>query len=192
MAFVKLNESDRTSTYTNQYTPLIQVENNWYFEIAPSKTDQKHSSTRLRVTTNRNGSLGDEIMDLPDLVRQKWIMVAILRDGRRFDVLYDNKIVMSHRLTNYPVVISSPLSVGHPYLNGSIIHVIAANRRLSPIEVEGERVKHVDTNNTVLEANQIDLVFPSISLLAQCPPGFPCDPITKPVNPKMKWDSPYA
>ena len=193
MAFIKLSDGDRTTKYFNSYTPLIQVDNNWYLEIAPAPAGKDGSAARLRVQTNNGGTLKQEIIELPQIPKQKWICIAILRDGRRFDVIYDNMIVASQRLENYPVVISSPLTIGNKGLDGSIIHVIVNNRRLSPTEVERERVAHVDTNNTVLEADSIDISLPGLKLFAQCPPGLPCDPITKPPsNNLFQWKSPYA
>jgi hypothetical protein len=93
----------------------------------------------------------------------------------------------------YPVVISSPLSIGNSGLNGSVIHVIINNKRLSPIDVERERVTHIDTNGTVLEADSLDISFPGLKLLAQCPSGLPCDPVTRPPNNNLlQWKTPYA
>jgi hypothetical protein len=163
------------------------VENNWYLEIAPGE------AARLRVQTNDSGTLQQETIELPQIPKQKWIFIAILRDGRRFDVIYDNKIVASQRLEFYPVVISSPLAIGNKGLDGSVIHVMVNGSRLSPTQVERERVTRVDTNNTVLEANQMDLTLPGLKLFAQCPPGLPCDTITKPPsNNLLQWSTPYA
>jgi len=193
MGFFYLNMGDRTSSYIDKYTSLIEVENNWYLEISPAPKGKDLISTRLRVQTNDGGTFKEEIIDLPQISKQKWVFIAILREGRRFDILYDNKIVVSQRLENYPVVISSPLSVGNKGLDGSVIHIIINDRRLTPNEVERERVKYVDTNNTVLEANKISMSLPNIRLLAQCPSGLPCDSITKPPsNNLLEWDSPYA
>ena len=193
MGFFKLDAGDRTRKYTDNFTPLIYVSNNWYFEIAPAPTGKNAISARLRVQTNDAGTLKQEIIELPEVPKQKWVFIAILRDGRRFDIIYDNKIVASQRLQYYPVVISSPLSVGNQGLDGSVIHVIVNNVRLSPTDVERERVAHVDTNNMVLEANSLDISFPGLKLFAQCPPGLPCDPITRPPpNNLLQWKTPYA
>jgi hypothetical protein len=193
MGFFNLNGGDRTVKYQDGFTPLIQVENNWYLEISPSPIGKDGSSARLRVQTNDGGTLKQEIIELPQIPKQKWIFIAILRDGRRFDVIYDNQIVASQRIEYYPVVISSPVSVGNKGLDGSVIHVIINNKRLTPTEVERERVAHVDTNNKVLEADSINISFPGLKLFAQCPPGLPCDPITKPpTNNLVQWKSPYA
>jgi hypothetical protein len=193
MGFFYLNMGDRTSSYVDKYTSLMEVDNNWYIEISPAPKGKDLISTRLRVQTNDSGIFKQEIIELPAIPKQKWVFIAILREGRRFDVIYDNKIVVSQRLENYPVIISSPLSVGNSGLDGSVIHIIINDRRLAPSEVERERVKFVDTNNTVLEANKISMSLPNIRLLAQCPPGLPCDAITKPPgNNLLEWESPYA
>lgn len=193
MGFFYLKDGDRTSKYSDSFIPIIQVDNNWFFEIAPSPSGKSHTTARLRVLTNDAGKLTEEIFELASIPKQKWVFLAILRDGRRFDVIYDNKIVGSQRLQYYPVTISSSLSVGNKGLDGSVIHVIINGIRITPTEVERERVKHVDTNNTVLEAKQLNVSMPVLNLFAQCPPGLPCDPITKPPNNNLfEWKTPYA
>jgi hypothetical protein len=193
MGFFYLKNGDKTIKYTDSFTPLIQVDNNWFLEISPSPVGNNGIAARLRVKTNDSGSLKEEIIELPQIPKQKWIFIAILRDGRRFDIIYDNQIVASQRLEYYPVVISSPLSIGNKGLDGSVIHVIINGNRLTPTEVERERVSHVDTNNSVLESNAIDVSLPGLKLFAQCPPGLPCDTITKPPsNNLFEWKTPYA
>lgn len=191
MGFFKLNAGNRTLNYDNTFKPLMYIDNNWYLEISPSPV--KDITARLRVQTNKGGVLHYEEIELPSIPKQKWIFIAILRDGRRFDVIYDNKLVASKRLSNYPVVISSPLSVGNVGFDGSVIHVVINAKRMAPIEVERERVAHVDTNNTVIEDNSINLSFPLLNLFAQCPSGLPCDPVTKPPSNNLySWKTPYA
>ena len=199
MGFFNIQQGDRTTTYidklqTDKFIPIMQVANNWHVEISHAPTGQKQTSARLRVQTkDGNGVLNDEIMDLPPLPNQKWLCITVLRDGRRFDMMYDNKIVASQRLQNYPVVISSPLSVGNKGLEGSVVHVILSSRRYSPQEVEKERLKYVNTNNMILENNLFDITLPTISLFGRCLPGLPCDPVMKPPRDNLfQWKTPYA
>jgi hypothetical protein len=201
MGFFNIQQGDRTTTYIDklrpdEFKPLFQVANNWYFEISHGPNGYKQTNARIRIRTkDSSGVIKDEIMELQPLPKQKWICIAVLRDGRRFDVIYDNKIVSSQRLQNYPVVIGSPLSVGSKGLMGSVIHMIISGRRLTPTEVERERLKYVDTANMVIESNLFDISFPhlSFSLFGQCPPGLPCDPITKPPRSNLlEWKTPYA
>jgi hypothetical protein len=193
MGFFKLENGDRTLHVSNGYIPLLQVENNWHFEISPAPMQKQSSSTRLRVQTNDGQTLKQEIITLPDIPKQKWVFVAILREGRRFDIIYDNQIVASQRLENYPVVISSPLSVGNKGLSGSVSNVIVNGERLSSNEVERERIRHIDTNNVLIETSPIDFSFLNLSVFKKCPSGLPCDPVTSPPSNKLlQWKSPYA
>jgi len=193
MGFFKLNSGDRTSNYIDQYTPILQVANNWFLDISPSPVGKEHTSARLRIQVKGNDGLHTELIQLPSIPKQKWIFIAILRDGRRFDIIYDNKIVASHRLANYPVIISSPLSIGNKGIDGSVIHVMINNKRMTPNEVERERVRFIDTNNTVIEDNSISMSFPKFNLFAKCPSGLPCNTITQPPNDNLnQWYTPYA
>jgi hypothetical protein len=193
MGFFYLLDGDKTQKYTNGYTSIMQIDNNWYLEITSSPKGNMSSTARLRVLTNDSGQIIEELIELPSIPKQKWTFIAILRDGRRFDVIYNNQIVASQILEFYPVVISSPLSIGNTGLNGSVIHIMINGVRLTPTEVERERVSHIDTNGTVLEADKVAISFPGLNLLAQCPPGLPCDPITRPPNSNlMQWKTPYA
>jgi len=213
MGFFKIMNGDRTSVYNpliekdasgtvinsydNTFVPLLYVANNWYVEVSPTAVQVEKNKdaifARLRVQVNDTGKLKYEYLELPPIPKQKWVFIVVLREGRRFDVMYDNKLVASHRLEHYPVIISSPLSVGSKGLDGSVIHVMINGTRLVPIDVERARVSYVDTNNTVIEDNTIDMSFPVLNLFASCPSGLPCDPITKPPsNNLLLWKSPYA
>jgi len=193
MGFFKLENGDKTVKFANSFTPLLQVENNWFLEVAPAPAGRDHTTARLRIQTNDAGVFKQEVIDLPNIPKQKWVFLAILRDGRRFDVMYDNQIVASQRLESYPVIISSSLSVGNNGLSGYVSHVLVNGIRLTPSQVERERLTYVNTNNTVVDADPVASSFPSVKLFAQCPSGLPCDPITKPPsNNLLQWRSPYA
>jgi hypothetical protein len=192
MGFFYLKGGDRTARYGQKYVPLIQVENNWFLESMGGSHEKNQRTTRLRVKTTK-GSVKEEIIDLPPIPMQKWVFIAILREGRRFDVIYDSRIVASQRLENYPVIISSPLSVGHKGLGGSAIHVIVQEKRMTPTDVEKIHLTYVDSNHNILETNSIDMVLPFPKLSAQCPPGLPCRALTSPPqNGMQQWKTPYA
>jgi hypothetical protein len=199
MGFFNIQQGDRTKKYIDklrpdEYTSIMEVSGNWSFEISQGPGGVLDTNARLRVITKDSSSSATvQIIDLPSLPKQKWVCIAILRDGRRFDIMYDNKIVASQRLQSYPVIISNPLRIGNKKLSGSVIHVIISDRRLTPTEVDRERLKYVDTNNMVIESNIISMSFPNIRLFSQCPPGLPCDPVTKPPRDNLlQWKTPYA
>ncbi len=194
MGFFKIDGNDKTMKIDNGFIPLLQIENNVVLEISPVPEFKSGSSARLRIYTNNpSNNKSQEIINLPPIPQQKWVFIAILRDGRRFDVIYDNRIVASHRLEYYPSVIPSPLSVGDKSLLGSVIHVLINSKRMSPYDVERLRLSYIDTNGKILEDNTMDISFPTINIFAVCPPGLPCDPITKPPpNNMYQWSTPYA
>lgn len=205
MGYIKLMNGDRTNTYENgknKFIPLLQSDQNWYFEVLSLPNDTKKSSARLRVITlvpistlYPNGKM-EVMIELPPFPKQKWVFLAILREGRRFDVIYDNQIVASKRMDAYPAVVSSPVSIGNKGLDGSAIHFMINGERLNQNDVEHERLAHIDTNRTVIEDNSLTMSFPAIpniNIFSQCPPGLPCDPVTKPPNNQVfEWSSPYA
>ena len=45
-----------TKSYTNNYTPIIQIENNWFLEVSQSPNGSG-SAARLRVQTNDNARI---------------------------------------------------------------------------------------------------------------------------------------
>lgn len=201
MGFVYLRQGDKTLRYgpADQYVPLLQVENNWSLEILPSPKEKKAYGARLRVQTQRAGQMEYEIIPLPPLPKQKWVWVALLREGRRFDVIYDQRLVASQRLERYPVVIASPLSIGNKGIEGRAIHWKVNARRLAPEEVERERKTHVDTNGRVVESKWnplTNLEVPSLPfprLFAECPAGLPCETVTAPPKKTLyEWKTPYA
>jgi len=193
MGFFYLLDGDRTTKVTNDFKSIIEIENNWYLEIASTSSGTNKISARLRVKTSNGTALTHEVIELPPIPKQKWMFIAILRDGRRFDIIYNNEIVASQILQYYPVVISSSLSIGNTGLNGSVIHVIVNDKRLTLTSIERERLTHVNTNNMILEADSINISLPGLNLFGHCPPGLPCDPVTKPpTNNLLQWKSPYA
>ena len=191
VGFFNIQQGNRTSNLNNDFIPLLFVDNNWWLEIAHAPNGER-SAARLRIQTS-DGTYKMEQFDLPSIPKQKWICIAILREGRRFDVIYNNRIVASHRCEAYPVVINSALSIGNPMIAGKCIHVIINPTRLSPDEVERLRLSHVDTNGAIIEDISIVASLPTLRLTVECPPGLPCDTITQPPNNKMmEWTSPYA
>jgi hypothetical protein len=193
MGYFNIQAGDRTLKVSDSFVPILQVENNFFLEVSPAPKHNDNSAARLRINTLNAGKMEYETIELPSIPKQKWVFIAILRDGRRFDVIYNNRIVASQTLANYPTVISSPLSVGHSSLDGSVIHIIVNNKRLSLQDVERERLSHIDTNDNVLEDNVFSFNFPGINLFAECPPGLPCDTITNPPsNNLLQWTTPYA
>lgn len=190
LAFVNVQYGDRTGNANpnaNALLPLINIDGAMTFEVSPD-------SAQLRVLTVQPGQTSTEVVPVPPLPMQKWVMVAILRDGRRFDVMYNDQIVASHRLNYYPKVISNPLRVGDKKMLGSAVNVIVAPYRMTPSEVIREMRHLSDTTGMPVAATpRLQLPpIPSLGLRSVCIPGIPCNGVTQPPSDQLKaWYSPY-
>ena len=189
---------------TNSFSTLFGMRGSIEFQLAPANISNPNNTAQLLITTNARGSDNKfltEAIPLPPLPAQKWTFIAILRDGRRFDVLYNDQVVASHRLTYYPNTgIQNQLQVGQSPLTktaparflGSAKHLFAFNYRMPPGELAALRAKYVDTTG----APPIPLPFPSpfdLTFPSFCIPGLPCNPVNQPPpNSLQAWSTPYS
>ena len=197
---------DRTnqmaSSATHNYTTLFGVYGSMEFQLAPANISTTDSTARLLISTKGTNGFGVESIPLPPLPAQKWVFIGILRDGRRYDVLYNDKIVASHRLDAYPNTgVQNQLQVGADPPNeksssrflGNAIHLIALNYRMSPRDLAVLRAQYIDT--TGAPPTPLPFPFPVdlFSLQTVCIPGIPCNPVEKPpANRLQAWSTPYA
>lgn len=200
MLFVNTRIGDKTPKYNGIHYPILSVDGAFSLEIAPTSIESKLTPARLRINTNKPA---EEYIDLPNFPLQKWISVTILREGRRFDVMYDDKLVASKILDNFPLIVSKELRVGSEYLLGKAIHCLVSDKRLHPTKVAEERSRLVDTNGVPIvggflsifkpieETDFSELQVPSLSVLS-CPPGSICAGINAPpTNGVQRWLSNY-
>jgi len=194
---------DRTNqlatSKTQNFTTLFGIYGSMEFQLAPANVSTMDSTARLLIATQGGKT---EIIALPSLPAQKWVFIAILREGRRYDILYNDKIVASHRLDAFPntgvqnqfQVGANPASATSPSrFLGSAVHLFAVDYRMPPRDVAILRSKYVDTTG----APPIPLPFPVPielpSLQTLCVPGIPCDPATKPPPNRLQaWSTPYS
>lgn len=194
---------DRTNqlatSKTHNYTTLFGMHGSIEFQLAPANISTTDSTARLLIKTSR----GTEEVPLPPLPAQKWIFIGILRDGRRYDVLYNDKIVASHRLDSFPdmsiqnqfqVGASAPPNTQSPSrFLGNAIHLIALPYRMNPKELAVLRAQYVDTTGGPPEPLPFPFPINLPTLQSLCIPGLPCTPVEKPPPNRLQaWSSPYA
>ena len=132
--------SDCSSCYHEEYIPLIDFNASTIkLEVlsAPDASRQNKASTQITIKTQSSEDISGrpvtslvnsthfdlfmETFVLPPIPFQKWIMITINRDGRRFDVFYNDVLVLS-KMTSAPIynsTISDSITVGSSKLNGS-------------------------------------------------------------------------
>jgi len=202
--FFNVQFGDRTSRMTDTaaltYTTLVGVKGAFEFQIAPSKLFFDVSGVGMKIpqstaqlivyTSNKQF----DTIPLPPLPQQSWVFLSILRDGRRFDVMYDDKIVASQRIDTYPMAIQNPLVVGSPALLGQVIHVFTRNTRATPTQISALRATYSD----VLGQPPVKFPIPFLpipfgNLQTACVPGIPCNPVSAPPTNALKaWSSRYS
>lgn len=183
------------------YTTLLGVKGSFEFQIAPSRLffdvsggpalQSPQSTAQLIVyTTHREFTT----IPLPPLTQQKWIFISILRDGRRFDVMYDDKIVASHRIDVYPMAIANPLVIGDKALLGQAIHMFTKSSRATPTQISALRASYSDmTGQPPVKFPLPFLPIPFGNVQTACIPGIPCNPVSAPPSNALKaWSSRYA
>jgi hypothetical protein len=197
--FFNVTMGDRTTHFQNtnkdNYTTLIGVQNSFEFQLAPAGVSMNDYSARVRICT---GIQKFEYLELPPMPQQKWIFLSILREGRRFDVMYNDQIVGSHRLDEYPIQSNNPLYVSPNTTTtrflGTAVHLFAMNYRVTPPDLAILRAQLSDTTGAPLEPISFPLPFFSSfpDLRSFCIPGLPCTPVTEPPPDRMKmWTSIY-
>lgn len=193
MGFFNVRLGDRTERMgIDNFITLFGVEGSFQFQI---------SSSTARLLVRTGGTTSEmELIELPNLPLQKWVFIAVLRDGRRFDVMYGERIVASHRLNLFPSTPSNPLLVGSPAVLGSAIHILVAPYRLTPTEVVHQRDMLADTNGAPVAGTGTGAggrgfglpPIPFTGIKEACLPGLPCNPVTKPPKNHLKaWATPY-
>jgi len=139
-----------TQTHTG-YVPLFNINNVCILEVlgAPDASRQGRASTQLVLKTELAGdasanayntpnplpaqpaapaapippskNLYIETFVLPSIPYQKWTLITISRDGRRYDIYYNNRLVLSKYSSSmlYQQAQTNDVTVGHSTLNGT-------------------------------------------------------------------------
>jgi hypothetical protein len=185
-AFIKLTAMNRTTSMNTPYTSVLSLPGVWSLDFTTSTGNSKVPAARLSIQTVKSDGGGIvETLELPSIPTQKWVYLAILREGRRFDVIYNNEIVGSVSCKYYPAIQTSPLVAGNPLLVGVMAYAQAAARRYTYEEVKDSRKALSDTRGS---PNIDGFQLPKFG----CPGGLFCMSVSQPSSPLKQWGSPYA
>jgi hypothetical protein len=124
----------------------------------------------------------------PMLPEQKWTFVAIVIDGRRFNVLYNGKIVASKLINEMPRLSKNGnLTSGYEGLTGEISDIKYINRAMSAEELMIEYTSTSDTRGRpYIDGGSILDIF-------GCPAGILCfKPKSPPSQGLLSWETPFS
>lgn len=133
----------------------------------------------------------EETLVLPNIPLQKWTMITIAREGRRFDVYYNASLVLSKR-TQYMIATTStagPIIAGDPNLTGTVTAVEVFPTKKSSNEIQQSYLRLADTNGKPFVKEDLDFS----KMIPSCEGGS-ClgGPSIRPASPLMDWDTEYA
>lgn len=211
------NSSDCTNCTHPGYKQVFNIGGVLFLEVlvVPDASRQRKAAVQLVVKTQDAVKTYTESIVLPALDVQKWTYVTISREGRRFDIFYNNTLILS-KSTQYPMYPMGPLSTttsGSPGLDGQLIIANIYNYRLSSKDVAEKYVEYADTrgrpffndSENPMSLSNIGGIIPSytstifgglasyIPAINLCGPGgcFTSPPI-RPADPLYEWSTPYA
>ncbi len=189
--YLKMGLGDRTPKSGGEMMPIINIPNVMSIRIGPPSAGSKYYSAQITVSTIATAGptgKGAETVALPEIPIQKWVYLTVLRKGRRFDVMYNNEVVLSHRFSYMPVFTESPLLIGATGLSGVWTLPQVGNYRLTTREVISEHKKTSDTRGEPRQALPLN---PFDGL--QCPGGDCTNMVTvRPAKAGYAWSTPYA
>jgi len=210
------SNTDCTNCKSNGYLDLLKVGDTVALEIlpAPDAGRQGKAMTQLAIRTQTNmdasGNAVDpsgnrplskvytEYLALPPIPLQKWCLVTIVREGRRFDVYYDNTLVLSKK-TSYVLSTTADstkaVTAGGPGFTGYVAGANFIQSALTGSDVVAQYSKETDTRGapfvkipekTITQANDsFGFKMPSLCLIG-------CGPKVMPSKPLMDWETQYA
>lgn len=202
--------SDCSPCAHSGYVNVINVSNIYRLEIlaAPDASRRNAAGAQFVVRTvglahplNANRiedtsqpkaqTIFEETIPLPNIPFQKWTFVTIAREGRRFDIYYNDSLVVSKR-TQYVVDTSigfGPIIAGDPSLVGQITGVKSVSEKLTESQVAEVYKQSADTTGKPYISETLNMK----DYLPTCEGG-ECvtGPSVRPTSPLLDWETPYA
>lgn len=182
------------------YVNILNISNVVRLEMlnSPDASRQNAALVQLVVRTLRKKYSGndsqviEETLALPSIPLQRWTMITIAREGRRYDIYYNAQLVSSKR-TEHVLDINSavaPVVAGDPNLWGSVALVQVFAERLTARQVSLNYSKLADTNG---QPYLPDATINLADSLSFCKGGECLKAVNvRPTSPLLDWDTQYA
>lgn len=182
----------------NGYIPILQIGTTCFLEVlpAPDAGRQGKATVQLAIRTKSDSHFTMEFFVLPPLDLQRWTMITIAREGRRFHIYYNNALVLSQK-TNYMIAETGDekgVVCGNDGLNGKGTFFTLYHNLQTGTDVSSVYSQLTDTRGvpyvtwSSVKNGPYKFTMPSL-----CPTG-DCiqKPCIRPSQPWLEWDSQYA
>ncbi len=189
--FLSGNSKTASSIPSSGAIPLLKIGSTVQFQLLPGGASMA-PSTQLAIQTKGPDGIKTEILAVESFPQQKWVHLAIIREGRRYTVYYNGNIVSSQRTTYFPVVNSNAIEIGDARLTGEFVYPKVAPIAMSQMELQSDIQTTSDTRfEPIPPTGFFRDGFPSFQL--GCPNGLFCfSTNTPPTSPLKVWSTPFA
>ena len=191
MVYIFCSVPLRTAVLGTQLQPisLFRIGNVIQFQILPGSIQQP-PKTQLVIRT-QSEKAESETIPVADFPQQKWILLTVVREGRRYTVYYNDKVVANSRTQYYPTINSSELVLGHPQMQGEFYGPNLFATALRKDEIVSALQQTSDTRHEPYKPVSLVDIF---TIKFGCPGGIFCPSVNKvpQSNPLQEWKSPYA
>lgn len=187
--------NNKTPSLGNTQVPinLFQFGDVLKFQLIPGGVESSPKTQLSIHTQNPAERKSVETIDVAEFPQQTWVHLVIVREGRRYTVYYNGKVVTSARTLYVPAINSASLMIGDSRLQGQF-----GLPKLAPTPYHLEEVvaELESTSDTRHQPNSSDfwssMNFSFVKF--GCPNGLFCfstegAPV---LNPMKRWTSPYA
>lgn len=189
--------NDRTSVSGNEYATALNIGNSQILKIlvAPDAGRAQMMAPAV-LEVNINGQNYPDVIDIDVIQLQKWNCIAIVKQGRLFNIYVNGTLSVSHTCTAMPVYDSTqPLRVGDPRLGGTIALVNLAPYAMQVNDVQNMMKETSDMDNSPYLSSDLPSL-PTFSMnglysMFMCPGGN-CKGSNKMPPPMYQWTTNYA
>jgi hypothetical protein len=170
--------------------PLLKIGSTFQFQILPGGASME-PTTQIAVQTQGPNGIQTETLSVAPFPQQKWVHLAIIREGRRYTVYYNGTIVSSQRTTYFPVVNSNAIQIGDAQLIGQFVYPKIAPIAMTQIEIKNDIQSSSDTRyEPYMPMGTFSNLF---SIQLGCPNGLFCfSTNTPPTSPLKVWSTQFA
>ena len=192
------DKNDCSSCYHKAYANLLNIGNVVKVEVLASPDAGRPNAASAQLTVRTTGfqpgqtqaQVNMETFALPPIPFQKWTLLTVSREGRRFDIYYNDALVFSKR-AQYSLDTAaggSPVVAGQSDFTGVAVLPYLTEGRMSSEDVTKSFQTKANTNGEPIIPMTMDI----FKKLHPCPDG-PCfkGPTVRPASPLYDWDSQY-
>jgi hypothetical protein len=187
--------NNKTPSLGNTQVPinLFQFGDVLKFQLVPGGIESAPKTQLVVQTQNPASPNSVETLDVAEFPQQTWVHLVLVREGRRYTVYYNGKVVTSARTLYVPAINSASLILGDKRLQGEFGLPKLAPTPYHLEEVVDELRASADTRHQPYLSDFWSTMNFSLVNFG-CPNGLFCFSTEGPpkLDPMKRWTSPYA